>query len=225
THITDALLRDIAAEHNKGRRLYIATTNLDAGELVVWDMGKIAQGGRTNPAQHFQKILRASAAVPGYFQPVYIKPTRGVQLRQAHVDGGVKEPVLYAPFMGRSSAREKHLYMVINGTTRRFNASRPVEPKLASIAQKTISELIRELQHDTIFHHFVSATNGDVDFHLTSIPDSIEIAEDVLDFNPVRMNKLYKAGYELGLQGPETWARRPPRLSDQQMNAALELSQ
>ncbi|MEM9333015.1 MAG: patatin-like phospholipase family protein [Pseudomonadota bacterium] len=225
THVTAALLAEVAEEHRQGRRLYIATTNLDAGELVIWDMGKIAQGGRTNPLQHFQKILRASSAVPGYFQPVYIKPRRGVQLRQAHVDGGVKEPVLYAPFMGRSNAKNKNLYMVINGTTRRYNASKPVEPKLASIAQKTISELIRELQRDTIFHHFVNATTEDVNFHLTSIPDSIPIAQDVLNFDQKRMQRLYKAGYEIGLKGPDTWRKRPANFNQQQMNAALELSQ
>ena len=79
------MLDKIAFEYDKGRRLYIATTNIDAGELVVWDMGKIAKGeggGRADSLQHFQKVLRASAAVPGYFQPVYIKPRRGVQLRE-----------------------------------------------------------------------------------------------------------------------------------------------
>ncbi len=89
-YITVDLLAKVAAEDQKGRRLYVATTNLDAGQLVIWDMGEIALGGRSNPVQHFQKVLRASAAVPGFFQPVYIKPQRGVQLRQAHVDGGVK---------------------------------------------------------------------------------------------------------------------------------------
>jgi len=78
-HITADLLAQVAAEYKKGRRLYVATTNLDAGQLVIWDMGEIAMGGRSNPVQHFQKVLRASAAVPGFFQPVYIKPQKGVQ--------------------------------------------------------------------------------------------------------------------------------------------------
>lgn len=141
-YITVDLLAKVAEEHQKGRRLYVATTNLDAGQLVIWDMGEIALGGRANPAQHFQKVLRASAAVPGFFRPVYIKPQRGVQLRQAHVDGGVKEPVLYADFMGRSAADNKDLYIIINGSTRHFNDSIPVKPNLASIAQKTIVELM-----------------------------------------------------------------------------------
>jgi len=208
-HVTEDMLQKIAAEHDKGRRLYVATTNLDAGQLVIWDMGRIAKGGRTNPLQHFQKVLRASAAVPGFFQPVYIKPKRGVQLRQAHVDGGVKEPILYADFMGRTAASEKDLYIVVNGSTKRFNASRPVKANLASIAQKTIFELMREIQSDTIFRHFARAQRSGIDFHMTSIPDSIPIPTKSLDFDPVRMRQLYDAGYKIGLEGPETWRKTP----------------
>ncbi len=209
-YITADLLAKVAAEHQKGRRLYVATTNLDAGQLVIWDMGEIALGGRTNPVQHFQKVLRASAAVPGFFQPVYIKPQRGVQLRQAHVDGGVKEPILYADFMGRSAAPNKDLYMIINGSTRRFNDSVPVKPNLASIAQKTIFELMRELQSDTVYRHYTRAQNSGIRFHLTSIPDEIPISEKSLDFDPKRMQLLYDAGYKIGLQGPDNWNTKPP---------------
>src|SRR5579872_4763679 len=40
--ITPALLGDIAAAHQAGRRLFIVTTDLDAGRSVVWNMGAIA---------------------------------------------------------------------------------------------------------------------------------------------------------------------------------------
>ncbi len=217
--VTEEFVAKIAEEHRKGRRLYVATTNLDAGEVVIWDMGKIAQGGRTNPLQHFQKVLRASAAVPGYFEPVYIKPKRGVQLRQAHVDGGVKEPVVFSKFMARSPAAKKQLFMVINGTTRRYNASQPVKPTLADITRKTISELIRELQHDTIFRHYVDAKNTGIAFHITSIPDSIPIAQESLNFDKVRMRKLFNAGRAIGAQGISAWHTRPPQtdLQDRQI--------
>ncbi len=209
-YITADILTKVAAEHKKGRRLYVATTNLDAGQLVIWDMGEIALGGRKNPVQHFQKVLRASAAVPGFFQPVYIKPKKGVQLRQAHVDGGVKEPILYANFMGRSSASKKDLYVIVNGSTRRFNDSVPVKPNLASIAQKTIFELMRELQSDTVFRHYSRAKNSGIAFHLTSIPDDIPISEKSLDFDPKRMQLLYDGGYKIGLGGADKWNTKPP---------------
>src|SRR5262249_11727480 len=39
------LLADIAAAHRAGRRLFIATTDLDAGRSVVWNMGATAVHG------------------------------------------------------------------------------------------------------------------------------------------------------------------------------------
>ncbi|HEY3788014.1 MAG TPA: patatin-like phospholipase family protein, partial [Urbifossiella sp.] len=42
SQISPALMEKIAAEHRKGRRLYVGTTNLDTRRLVVWDMGAIA---------------------------------------------------------------------------------------------------------------------------------------------------------------------------------------
>ena len=40
--VTPGFLDLIAAEQKKGRRLYIASTDLDQGESVVWDMGGLA---------------------------------------------------------------------------------------------------------------------------------------------------------------------------------------
>jgi len=122
--VTEELLAKVAAEHAKGRRLYVATTNLDSGELVIWDMGEIATGGRTDPLLHFQKVLRASAAVPVFFEPVYIKPRRGVQLRQAHVDGGLRTPILLRDFLFHTDAPKKELFVIVNdGLHERLAAS------------------------------------------------------------------------------------------------------
>lgn len=208
--ITEELLAKIAAEHAKGRRLYVATTNLDAGELVIWDMGDIADGGRSNPLQHFQKVLRASAAVPGFFPPVYIKPQRGVQLRQSHVDGGVKAPVLVSEVMLVSKEKRRELYMVINGNTGRFNASSPVSGKLADIARKSISELMRQLMVDAMYRGYVSAVNSGAKYFMTGIPDEILPSQKSLDFDPARMRKLFEAGRKVGAAGLDAWNNAPP---------------
>lgn len=219
--ITDDVLRKIAAEHARGRRLYVATTNLDAGELVIWDMGDIADGGRTDDRLHFQKVLRASAAVPAYFAPVYIKPQRGIQLRQAHVDGGVKEPVLVSGFMFPQDKRPKELFMVINGNTVRQNAYQPVKAKLADIAKKSIVEMMREIQGDTIYRDYVLARNIGAKFRLTAIPDSIPMAQEGLDFEPERMRTLFQAGFADGMKGPENWLNGPPNASPYEKVAVL----
>jgi len=209
--VTRSLLNKIGAEHNKGRRLYIATTNLDAGTRVVWNMGEIANGNRANAVQMFQKVLRASAAIPGYFKPVYIKPVKGVQLRQAHVDGGLKEPILVSSFLFNSKAKKRRIYLIINGRLNQFEIESAVKPELGDIARKSITELTRSLLETKVYQGYVRARNSTTACNLVAIPDNITPSKTALDFNPVRMQKLYKVGYKIATSS-KPWASEPPRL-------------
>ena len=69
--ITPQLLADVAAEHRRGRRLFVATANLDAGRTTVWNMGAIATRGDDAALKLFRDVLLASASLPGIFPPVY----------------------------------------------------------------------------------------------------------------------------------------------------------
>jgi hypothetical protein len=71
-HITPEVLKSIAAEHAKGRLLLIGTTDLDAKQPVVWNMGEIASSDNPGAIELFRKILLASAAIPVVFPPVMI---------------------------------------------------------------------------------------------------------------------------------------------------------
>ncbi|MEX0346000.1 MAG: patatin-like phospholipase family protein [Rhizobiaceae bacterium] len=218
--VTRELLDKVAAEHRKGRRLYVATTNLDAGDLVIWDMGDVALGGRSNDVQFFQKILRASAAIPGLFPPVYIKPVRGIQKRQAHVDGGLKAPVLIGDYMFPADAKSSNLYVVINDFTTRLNDSTPIRASLLSIARKSIAELMRELLEETVFRGFVLSRQIGAEFYLTSIPQTVEMSDQSLNFDPERNRKLFEAGRKAGQAGADTWHRSPPRANNREKRLA-----
>lgn len=212
-YVDEETLQRVAAQHDRGRRLYVATTNLDNGSLVIWDMGKIAKGNRSDKVLHFQKVLRASTAVPGFFDPVYIKPVKGKELRQAHVDGGVKAPILLNGFMLDSKLGDKQVFMIVNSNTSRYNASKPIEANVKNISLKAISELIRKLTTETIFHGYVLAKNANAKFRLTAIPEDFPPTDDSLKFDPKRMQALYDAGYKDGLKGAENWLHAPKRLS------------
>lgn len=217
--VTKAFLADVAAEHAAGRRLYIATTNLDAGDLVVWDMGQIASGNRADPLLMFQKVLRASAAVPGFFPPVYIKPQKGNEQRQAHVDGGLKAPVLIRSVLFEQPARQRGLYVVINGTLGKLNAKKAIEANVKDIGRKSITELLRTNLESVLYQGYVLARNSSTDFNLTAIPDTATPANDALDFDKVKMRALFKLGYDFGRAGTG-WQKEPPRLSDLERVAA-----
>ena len=209
--ITRSFLDRVAAEHAKGRRLYIATTNLDAGTQVIWNMGEIANGNRHNAVLMFQKVLRASAAIPGYFKPVYIKPVKGVQLRQAHVDGGLKEPILVSSFLFNSKAKNKQIYLIVNGRLNQFEIESAVKPELADIARKSITELTRSLLATKVYQGYVRARHSNTKFNLAAIPDNVTPSKEALDFDPVRMKALYDVGYKIGTSSTP-WMTEPPRL-------------
>jgi len=209
--VNASLLDVIAQEYRKGRRLYIGTTNLDAGKLVVWDIGKLAASDRPNKVLRTQKIIRASASVPGFFKPVYIKPRNGIEVRQAHVDGSVKAPVLIRNFMFNRPAKKKNLYVLINSQMKLDDAVKPVEPDLASISSKTINELMRGLLYKTVFQGYVVARNARASFQLSFIPDNADPIEFGLDFDQVKMRKLFRLG-ELRGRNPKLWLKEPPRL-------------
>ncbi|MEO0546012.1 MAG: patatin-like phospholipase family protein [Pseudomonadota bacterium] len=213
-HITSAVLAEVAQQHALGRRLYVATTNLDASKSVVWDMGLLASGagpGRTNSLQMFQKVLRASAAIPVLFPPVYIKPKRGVQLRQAHVDGAVKAPVLLSDFIFKRPAERRELYVIINGSLAQENSFQAVAPNLMDIASMSVSGLLSELTHQVVYRGYVRARNSGTAFRITAIPDSVPVATDPLAFDQKRLRMLYALG-EQRAQQPGFWWTAPPTL-------------
>ena len=87
----DAVLAAVAAEHRKGRRLYVGTTDLDAEALTAWDMGAIAASGRPNARETFCRVLLASASIPGAFPPVTFEAeAEGRRFDELHADGGVQ---------------------------------------------------------------------------------------------------------------------------------------
>jgi len=62
-------MKAIAAEHRKGRRLMVGTTNLDAGRPVIWSIGEIAPSGDPNALALIHNVIVASASIPGAFPP------------------------------------------------------------------------------------------------------------------------------------------------------------
>lgn len=98
--VTPQMVAAVAAETSKGRRLIIATTDLDKQETVLWDMGAIASHGGAAARQLFRDVLIASASVPGMFPPVIIHVSDGVHLYdELHVDGSVTTPLFITPLV------------------------------------------------------------------------------------------------------------------------------
>ena len=118
--VTAKLLSEIAAEHARGRRLFVATTNLDTGRRVVWNMGAIAERGDEKALKLFRDILLASCSIPGFFSPVAIEvEANGKKLQEMHGDGTLTAPFFVVPESmlsagSGSGAPFSQLYVIVN---------------------------------------------------------------------------------------------------------------
>ncbi len=117
---TPELVAAIAAEHKRGRRLFVVTTNLDLGRGVVWDIGAIAMQGGEKAAKLISDILLASSAIPGIFPPILIEAEAGgKKIQEMHADGTITAPFyagprsLYSP-SSKTPIPASELYVVIN---------------------------------------------------------------------------------------------------------------
>ena len=121
--ITSTLLREVAIEHGKGRRLLVVTTNLDSEAAVIWDMGALAAHGDLSALLLFRRILLASASMPGLFSPVLIagRSPDGHLIDEMHVDGTVSTPFLVIPeslLLWRGPGelpKSSAIYVLVNG--------------------------------------------------------------------------------------------------------------
>lgn len=96
--VTAKLLAEIAVEHARGRRLFVATTNLDSGRRVIWNMGAIAARGNEAALKLFRDVLLASSSIPGFFSPVLIEvEANGKTFREMHSDGTITAPFFVVP--------------------------------------------------------------------------------------------------------------------------------
>ena len=217
--VNDKMLGDIAAEHRRGRRLYVGTTNLDAQRLVVWNMGAIAASGRPGSLDLFRQILLASASIPVAFPPVYIEvEVDGRRFDEMHVDGGVTaEFFLWGAMINIAEARRElqvgydqstrtSVYIIRNSQI--DAAPKQVAPKLVNIASRSMVTLLKAVAMGDLIRIWALAERDDVDFNYTGIPP--EHAETPAGtFEPTNMRRIFELGRAIALS-PNPWRKEPP---------------
>ncbi|CAN5340025.1 patatin family protein [soil metagenome] len=207
-NVTDDLLQAIVAEQKRGRRLLIATTNLDTEETVIWDMGAIAARGDPASRQLFKDVLVASASIPGVFPPALI----GVQgparrLSEMHVDGGVTIPFFVAPeslllwTAAKGQARPGRLYVIVNGKV--GGTFGFTKGKAGSIVGRSWDAMSKALMRTHLAASSAFARRNGGQLFYAAIPDSADLDTSGLDFATDNRSALFRMGYDRALAG---WA-------------------
>ena len=218
-YITFDLLDAIAVEHAKGRRLYVASTNMDREEPVIWDMGAIASSKEPARLELFRSVLIASASIPAIFPPTLVKVNLdGKPYDELHCDGGV---FFQSFFIGAivdlpALVREAHpdyqgrvfqdLYVIRNGST--TPAPKQIRRGLRSISGRAIATMLKVSGINDLYRLFLSTEHDNVDFYFVALPADYVRSTDE-EFNEAEMNRQYQLGYQLGANGIP-WRRLPP---------------
>ncbi|MDO8411580.1 MAG: patatin-like phospholipase family protein [Phenylobacterium sp.] len=206
-YVDSPLLRAIAVEHRAGRRLLMATTNLDAQEEVIWDMGAIALAGQA-PGQApaalalFRNVMVASASIPGVFPPVMMDPGSVDDLAEMHVDGGVTTPFVLAPatmsfWEPKGALAPADLYVIINGeieARRTITKGATLPILMRSFDTMSKADLRAHLLASVAFAERNGAT-----LRYAAIPT--ELGADSLAFDTESRGRLFAAGRAAGLAG------------------------
>jgi predicted acylesterase/phospholipase RssA len=217
-HVDAELLRKVAEVHNRGRRLYMGTVDLDSQQFVVWNMGLIAASGHPEALDLFRNVMLASASIPIAFPPVFFEvEADGRRYDEMHVDGfvaatvflngGVFRPSLVHQRAGRGAARED-VFVIHNGQL--SETPSPTPRSLRGITSRVIEASGRAGLVGDLFRIYTFAQRDQGTFHWVTIDQSVDLpGPDV--FDPVKMAELYEIGYKVALAGP-VWETQPPGL-------------
>jgi len=220
--IVDAdLLAHVAEEHRKGRRLYVGTTNLDAQEFVIWDMGALASQGGAASVKMFRKIILASCSFSAMLPPVFFQvEAGGKRYDEMHADGGVIGGIFYiyhlmegagssAPFSGIDLKGFKTRLYILN-LCYMSPHSKQVEDNLTAIISRTIETNGAAKMSGDTYRMYAYAKERGWDYNLAYIPEDFTPHQKEI-FDKAEMKRLFKRGYDDAIHGVK-WHKAPPGL-------------
>lgn len=214
SYVDDGMVAAIAREYDKGRLLMIATTNLDAGRPVVWNIGAIAKSNHPSAKDSIRRILLASASVPGVFPPVMFDIViDGRHFQEMHGDGGTTaQTFLYPPTVSARDlpavfrTRSRTAYIIRNGKLQ--EDWQETERKTLSIAGRAVSTLITSNGVGDMYRIYTTTRRDKVAFNLALIED--DFTEPYKGpFDQAYMTKLFDYGRAKAKAG-FPWRKAPP---------------
>ncbi len=213
-NIDQSVMDRVAAEYRKGRRLFVATTNIDNQRAVVWDMGAIAASGSPDALALFRQVITASASIPSLFPPRLVSvEANGRAFKEMHVDGSTMQQIFVAPTdvlyglrQDRTTPPFKNLYVLLNNKiVPRFG----VTPNdTLSVGTRSLSTILFSETQSNVQASYAYAGRHGIAFHLAAIgPDFDDTASET--FSPEFMQSLYTYGVAQG-KSATPWMSAPP---------------
>ncbi len=198
--ITFEMIDKVGKEHRAGRRLFIATTELNNNKMTIWDMGKIANLSPDKRYELYYKILLASSSVPGFFPPVnfnYYNSQKGAY-SIIHCDS-TKRSMFIAPWMLARNKRlvKSKVFAILNNQV--FNLpTRKVKENIVPLLSTFVHDLVNARAYFSLIEtkEIAKKANTHNEYFYCSIPGNIKLEGEKMDFIKEDMNILYQTGYQ-----------------------------
>ena len=223
--IDQPLMEKIAAEHRKGRRLYVGTTDLRSKRAVIWDMGAIACRPCPEGCTLFRDVLLASASVPGVFPPVEFQiEVDGRRETELHVDGAITAPLFMPAGVFATVATQNgpnfnpnpppgapNIYAIVAGKL--YPEAGPVRRRILPVLAATTGTLLYAQCRAELANMYWQSRLAGMRYHMIALRQDADLgAESSVSFDPEVMKRLFAEGQGDGESGPR-WSYVPPALS------------
>jgi hypothetical protein len=216
-YLDEAMLASLAKAYDNGRLLLVGTSDLDAQQPVLWNIGAIARSGHPRALGTIRRILLASAAIPGAFPPTMFDVTLdGIAYQEMHVDGGAfAQAFLYPAGVTRQRrARMSRGQRVVPATAYVIRNGRldaewaTTERRTLGIVGRAISTMIAASGINDVIRIYNRTQQDGIGFNLAYIGKdfSLELPEP---FDQGYMRALFDYGYQRARRGYD-WAKTPP---------------
>jgi predicted acylesterase/phospholipase RssA len=199
---TQKELDGIARGYESGRLLFVATTNMDSGRPVIWDLGAIAASGHPSALELTRSILLASASIPVVFPPVMFDVEAGGQrYQELHSDGGAASQVFIYPAEFNLAEVSKELGLKVNRSIYVIRNSKldpppkEIKRRTMALAGRAVDSLIRTQGVGDIYRMYLESIRDGLRFHLAYIPEEFPNTP-ASAFDPVYMTALFQHGYD-----------------------------
>ena len=204
-YISPELIKAVAREAGNGRLLWVATTDLDKEETVIWDLGAIAMRGGEPARRLFRDVLVASASIPGVFEPVLIHVQQGGRLYdEMHVDGGASTSLFVAPvaayfaLLDQRSLDGARVYVLINGQIIDVPETTPF--KLGPVVARTFRAALKHMSRAQVVAIDQFADKYRMSVHSTYLPYDYPRYSSA-DFRASTMRPLFEYGARCAQSG------------------------
>ncbi len=216
----DAFFAKVAAEHARGRRLYVGTTNLDTQRFVIWDMGAIASAGTPESRKLFEDLVVASTCMPPLLEPERIAVTvDGRRYEEMHVDGGLTRSLFFYPpsdWPGDEADRRTGDRMLAGGRVhvvlgdKVYNDPEGTKTTLADVSLRGWKAVMFALHRADLARLYAHCLDRDMAVRVAAIPPEFDPPLFPTDeFNPAKTRRLFCEGYTRAQDG-RAWDDRPP---------------